>query len=144
MTTYASIGQRAGAYIIDYVIIIVLMVVVGLVGTLLAGILDSVSDILAMLLMMVIWLIMMVVIFGYYIALNGPMGRGQTYGKKIMNIKVTTEEGNVPSYGASALRFILMIIDGLFICLVGAFLIHSSDKNQRLGDSIAKTIVVKV
>ena len=40
-------------------------------------------------------------------------------------------------------RNILRVIDGLLIYLIGAILIWKSDKKQRLGDSIAKTVVVK-
>jgi len=40
-------------------------------------------------------------------------------------------------------RNILRIIDGLFAYLIGAVLIWRSDKQQRLGDSYAMTVVVK-
>jgi uncharacterized RDD family membrane protein YckC len=40
-------------------------------------------------------------------------------------------------------RNILRVIDGFFAYLIGAILIWRSDKQQRLGDTIAKTVVVK-
>ncbi len=41
------------------------------------------------------------------------------------------------------IRNVLRIIDAVAFYLVGAFLIWRSDKKQRFGDSVAKTIVVK-
>jgi uncharacterized RDD family membrane protein YckC len=40
-------------------------------------------------------------------------------------------------------RNILPVIDGLLAYLIGAILIWRSDKKQRLGDRIAKTVVIK-
>jgi uncharacterized RDD family membrane protein YckC len=40
-------------------------------------------------------------------------------------------------------RNIHRIIDGIIGYLIGAILILRSDKKQRLGDRVAKTIVVK-
>ena len=155
MATYASLGERLGALIIDVVGIIILTIAILIVGsiifTIIVLILAVISEELAGLVGALMGMGMMIGFFLlpfsgllYYIVLEGPKGGGQTFGKKMLGIKVTTEDGGVPSYGAAAIRNILRIIDGLFMYLVGAALIHTSDKNQRLGDTMAKTIVVKV
>lgn len=88
-------------------------------------------------------LILVVVMLLYHILLEGPLGGGQTLGKKIMGIKVTTEDGDVPSYRQSAIRTVLRIIDWFpTMYIIGAILIETSEKDQRLGDRIAETIVV--
>ena len=60
-----------------------------------------------------------------------------------MKIKVVNEADSSPiTYGAAFIRTILFIIDGLFVYLVGAILIWTSDKKQRLGDRVAHTVVL--
>lgn len=78
----------------------------------------------------------------YYTYLEGT--RGQTIGKMITKIKVVREDGAPIDMDQAFKRNILRVIDGLFVYLVGAILIWRSDKQQRLGDTVAKTIVVKV
>ncbi len=77
----------------------------------------------------------------YYTYLEGS--RGQTIGKMITRIKVVSEDGRPISMDQAFKRNILRIIDGLFAYLIGAVLIWRSDKQQRLGDSYARTVVVK-
>ena len=76
----------------------------------------------------------------YYTYLEGT--RGQTIGKMITKIKVFREDGTPIDMEQAFKRNILRIIDGLFVYLIGAILIWRSDKQQRLGDTVAKTVVV--
>ncbi len=73
------------------------------------------------------------------------LGRyGQTVGMMAVKIRVVREVDSAPiTYGAALIRTILFIIDGLFAFLVGAILIWTSDKKQRLGDRVAHTVVLK-
>ena len=87
-------------------------------------------------------LIIVVVWFFYYTLLEGTYG--QTLGKWFVKIKVVKENGAPISYGDAAVRTILRIIDGLIDYLVGAILIWTSDKKQRLGDRLAHTVVVQL
>jgi uncharacterized RDD family membrane protein YckC len=86
--------------------------------------------------------ITLIVWFLYYTLLEGRYG--QTLGKWLVKIKVVKEDGAPISYGDAAIRTILRIIDGLFDYLVGAILIWTSDKKQRLGDRLAHTVVVQL
>ncbi len=84
------------------------------------------------------------VAFIYFVLLEGPVGKGQTLGKRLMKIKVVAEDGKVPGYGQSVVRNILRIIDMLpALYLVGVVLIFMTENDQRLGDLAAKTVVVK-
>ncbi len=82
------------------------------------------------------------IFIGYFTLLEGS--RGQTVGKMITKIKVIGEDGKPIDMTQALIRNLLRIIDGLFVYLIGAILIWRSDKKQRLGDSLAKTIVIKV
>ena len=77
----------------------------------------------------------------YFTLLEGS--KGQTVGKMITKIKVVREDGSPIDMSQAFTRNFLRIIDGLFAYLIGAILIWRSDKQQRLGDSVARTVVVK-
>ena len=77
----------------------------------------------------------------YYTYLEGT--RGQTIGKMVTKIKVVREDGTPIEMEQAFKRNILRVIDGLLAYLIGAILIWRSDKQQRLWDSVAKTVVVK-
>ena len=61
----------------------------------------------------------------------------------VTKIKVVREYGMPVDMNQALTRIILRIIDGLFAYLIGAILIWRSQKKQRLGECIARTIVVK-
>ena len=83
-----------------------------------------------------------VLAFAYYIALEGILG--QTVGKMLLGIKVVREgTGEVPGIGAAAIRTVLRIVDGLLFYLVALVTVLASQKNQRLGDMAARTLVVR-
>jgi len=87
-------------------------------------------------------LIILVIYFLYFTLFEGH--NGPTVGKMAVKIKVVKEaDGSSIDYGEAAVRTILRVIDGLFAYLIGAILIWSSDKKQRLGDRVAHTVVVK-
>jgi uncharacterized RDD family membrane protein YckC len=87
-------------------------------------------------------LLYIVVVFAYYTLLEGYLG--QTLGKMLLGIKVVREDsGEVPGLGATAIRTVLRIIDGLFAYLVAFITVLVSRKNQRFGDMAAHTLVVR-
>jgi uncharacterized RDD family membrane protein YckC len=73
---------------------------------------------------------------------------GQSVGMMAVKIKVVSETDSGPiTYGAAFIRTILLYIDQIPYAipfLLGAILIWTSDKKQRLGDRVAHTVVVKV
>ena len=90
------------------------------------------------------WGLFNFIIYVAYFTLLEGYNNGQTIGKMITRIRVVREEdGGKIDMERSFKRNILRIIDGLIAYLIGAVLIWRSDKKQRLGDSMAKTLVIK-
>ncbi len=90
----------------------------------------------------VAFLIYLVVVFAYYILMEGYLG--QTVGKMLFGIKVVREDSEeVPGIKAAAIRTVLRIVDGLLAYLVAFIAVLASSKNQRLGDMAANTLVVR-
>ena len=82
-----------------------------------------------------------IIYIAYYTILEGS--KGQTVGKMVTRIKVVREDGRPIDMSQAFKRNILRIIDGLFGYLIGAILVWRSDRKQRLGDRMARTVVVK-
>lgn len=84
-----------------------------------------------------------VLFFAYFIYFEAEYG--QTLGKMVMDIMVVTEDGNPIDYRESAVRNLLRIIDWIPhpLYIVGLIAIYLTDRNQRLGDLLADTVVVK-
>lgn len=78
----------------------------------------------------------------YFVILEAVAG--QTLGKKLVGIRVVRVDGSPIGFTESFIRNLLRIVDGLFGYLVGAIFIWTSDKQQRLGDRAAGTIVIWV
>jgi uncharacterized RDD family membrane protein YckC len=84
----------------------------------------------------------LVLVVAYYVLMEGYLG--QTVGKMLLGIKVVREDtGAVPGIGAAAIRTVLRIVDGLIFYLVAFIAVLASEKNQRLGDMVAHTLVVR-
>jgi uncharacterized RDD family membrane protein YckC len=70
---------------------------------------------------------------------------GQTLGKKITGIKILSLDGNSMDLNKYIIRFVYNYIDIYFSFFsIGTILILMSEKNQRLGDMIANTTVIKL
>ncbi|GHO78829.1 hypothetical protein KSD_66000 [Ktedonobacter sp. SOSP1-85] len=69
--------------------------------------------------------------------------QGGTFGKKILGLRIVKEDGSPIGWSESIIRNLLRIIDGLFAYLIGAILIWTSPRKQRLGDRAAHTVVIK-
>lgn len=66
---------------------------------------------------------------------------GQTIGKRVVRIKVIKEGTSESSVGSSVIRHLFDIIDMIF--LIGLIVAAASEKKQRIGDLVAKTIVIE-
>lgn len=85
--------------------------------------------------------ISIIIYFGFYIVCEALWAA--TPGKLATGLRVVREDGNPIGWRESSVRNALRIVDGLFFYLVGAILIWTSAKHQRLGDRIAETLVVR-
>jgi uncharacterized RDD family membrane protein YckC len=69
---------------------------------------------------------------------------GATPGKRVNGLRVVAEDGRAVSLAASAVRRLLWLVDvGASVGIVGAIAIVVTDRNQRLGDLAAGTVVVR-
>jgi uncharacterized RDD family membrane protein YckC len=148
MADYASAGSRIAAIIIDTIILMVIMAIIALPLGLSAWMFSMMTDVTAMLdlwanaailgTFAVINAIIWILYFSYFESTSG-----QTPGKRAMGIKVTKENGKKLTLGDALVRTILRIIDGLAFYILGLIIILVTEKKQRLGDILARTIVVK-
>ena len=84
-------------------------------------------------------------IFLTYHFLSELLMDGQSLGKKAVGIKVIKLNGKEATASDYMLRTLFHFIDSLFsLYILGALLVVSTDKNQRLGDFAANTAVIKV
>jgi uncharacterized RDD family membrane protein YckC len=114
--------------------------------------------------------IILLPLFIYHITLEILMN-GQSIGKKLLGMRVVNENGGKPSISQYAIRWLLRLSDigiivliailasgaglrgwanGIFILLALGFLVTdiilvaSSEKGQRIGDMLARTILITV
>ncbi len=83
-------------------------------------------------------------IFFFYSLCFEIFNGGQTWGKKALNIKVVAINGAELTVNDFMLRWVFRTID-IYATLgaIATMLVSSSDKNQRLGDILAKTVIIK-
>jgi uncharacterized RDD family membrane protein YckC len=130
---YVGVGRRAVATIVDTAMLFVLGYVVAAVT---GGLTSTGFEVQGgpALLVFGLWLL-------YYIALEATIGA--TLGKLLLGVRVVKAGGSRMDWSAAIIRNVLRIVDGIFIYLIGAILVWSSQRRQRLGDRVADTVVVQ-
>lgn len=135
---YVGVGRRFLAVLIDLVILGVIDYVISLAF---GGVRTEGGSVSASLTGFPALIVATIPAF-YYVVLEAVMGG--TLGKMLLGIRIVTVDGSRIGWGASIIRNLLRIIDGLpFAYLLGAILIWTSPHKQRLGDRLAHTIVVR-
>jgi uncharacterized RDD family membrane protein YckC len=84
-----------------------------------------------------------IVFFAYYIVMEALLGA--TVGKWILGIRVVSLDGSSIGLGKAVVRNLLRIVDQFPYAipyLLGAILTWTSSRKQRLGDRVARTVVV--
>ena len=141
----AGIGSRAMAAITDLLLVVAAFIVLGIVLVLVratggfAGFTLSGSWGIALLIIG-----QFALLWGYYVLFEGLMD-GQTPGKRLHRIRVVREGGYSVTFGTSAVRNLIRVIDmqPLFFYLVGMISVVATRRGRRLGDIVAGTIVVR-
>jgi len=141
----ADLGSRIVAGVADYVIILIVagilaifalvpwMVSAPLIGGFGVVSLGGLFGILGR-----VWLLWLIY-FTYFEATSG-----QTIGKMLTHIRVIKEDGSRCDFGSALIRNILRIVGHLpFLYILGIILIAATEKRQRLGDMLGRTIVIK-
>ena len=132
--TPASIGERLMALIIDYFLIgLYILSTITLLSKL-----SLPSGFSLFFFLCVVYL----PILGYSF-LCEMFNHGQSFGKKLINIRVVKVDGSTPSIGSYLLRWLLFPIDGPITSGLGLLVVLLNKNNQRLGDLAAGTMVIK-
>ena len=141
----AGIGSRGAAAAIDAAItigtLIVLALILGIAAAYTGMRVDRINRSVA-------WIEAVYVIsvflvnWGYYVIFEG-IWDGQTPGKRIMKLRVVRDGGFSITFGASAVRNLLRVIDAIGLYLVGIIVALTNSSRKRLGDIVAGTFVIK-
>lgn len=136
--TLAGIGTRGAAALIDSLVMLLLSGTLWYAVTVAGRALSGERWIMAVALIgqfLIIW--------GYFVAFE-TVWDGQTPGKRLLGLRVVRNGGGGVHIGPSAARNLVRIVDFLpFGYFVGMVSIVANQRNQRLGDLVAGTIVVR-
>lgn len=134
----AGLGERIAARCIDlagFVVLYFLAVIIGLAASF------SQSE---------VGFIVVMIIFGvafvFYDLLCELFMNGQTFGKKVLKIKVISLDGSQPTFGQYIFRWLFRMIDFGFPFgwgVVALISVAVTKNHQRLGDILAKTTLIK-
>ncbi|MBC7841285.1 MAG: stage II sporulation protein M [Gemmatimonadaceae bacterium] len=142
--TLAGIGTRGAAALIDLLLMLVLT------GTLWYGV-SSIPRVIPAFkgvggrswVTAVLVIGQFLILWGYFVAFEA-IWDGQTPGKRLLGLRVVRNGGGGVDIGASAARNLVRFVDFLpFGYFVGMISVIANQRNQRLGDLVAGTIVVR-
>ena len=68
---------------------------------------------------------------------------GRTFAMRWLHLRVVAADGSPVGASLMALRWIMLLVDGLLFGLVGLLAMLGTPRTQRLGDVVADTIVVR-
>jgi uncharacterized membrane protein SpoIIM required for sporulation/uncharacterized RDD family membrane protein YckC len=145
--TLAGVGSRASAAIIDLLVIVVIELVITVLLTESASVFrgrtSGVQRMSSAWVVAVVLLIGFALLWGYYVFFEA-IWDGQTPGKRWLHIRVVQDGGYSVSFGASAVRNLVRIVDIQPMPMYGVGLVSMiiSKSGKRLGDMAAGTIVV--
>ncbi|MGZ3949860.1 MAG: RDD family protein [Flavisolibacter sp.] len=158
----APFHRRLFAWILDIIILI-------LYGWLAVGVIDWFDKNVGGRTASIVFIILLLPLLTYHLICEATMN-GQSFGKRLMGIRVVNENGGQPGIGQLTVRWLIRTSDimafalllsvasaaargdtrffwqvaiplGLFMCDV--VLVNASRKQQRLGDMLAHTLLIK-
>lgn len=146
--TLAGVGSRVVAASIDGLLQGVIMFALGIIVAIVFGNADPFdpdtgTTTLALIIFAVVNIMIFLVLFFYYVFFEA-FWSGRTPGKRSAGLRVVDLGGRPPGFKTSAIRNLMRLVDFLPISyLVGIIAILASSRNQRLGDMVAGTVVVR-
>ncbi|HKE97790.1 MAG TPA: RDD family protein [Actinomycetes bacterium] len=137
----ANVGSRGVAFMLDGGVVaaglLVIFMALGAVAGLAGGDLPAWLGVSLLLVIVVAWM------FGYFIA-QETLWRGRTLGKAALGLRVVTREGGPVRFRHALIRTLLLLVDlVLSLGFVAVATILLSRANQRLGDMVAGTLVLR-
>ena len=136
----AGFGSRFSAFLLDFIfqVIVFVIYVVALYGSF------DPNNANSSVILVGLQLLGSVLIFLGYFILFETLWSGRTLGKRLMGIRVVKTSGAAAGFIPILLRNVARLIDSLpGLYLVGSICILASANNQRLGDMLASTIVIR-
>ena len=133
------VGRRIGALLIDSILFFVLFIVMGIA----TGGGHKSSNGASVNLTGPAFLLFVAITLLYFALCEG--NGGQTLGKKLLGIRVVSEDGSKPSWGQITGRTLLRLVDSLpafYILGLISVLATGRGRRQRIGDMAAHTRVV--
>lgn len=129
----ASFAARLAAFSIDFMLMGIAWSV--LFATYGAGLLSGMNNVMA---------IILVILIPYlYPLISETVASGQTLGKKLLHIRVVDLEGGGPKISAFILRWLILPLDVFGSAGIGPLCVFFTKHQQRLGDLVAGTWVVR-
>ncbi|MGB3654832.1 MAG: RDD family protein [Rivularia sp. (in: cyanobacteria)] len=143
--TFAGIGNRAWALLIDYHVLgLTIAVFIAVWSTLSLQLFDFLESIFGkqtpLWVLAIAFFVLFAIYSGYFVFFEA-LWQGQTPGKRIAKIRVIRDDGKPVGLPQAALRALLRPVDEIFF--IGVFLIMFGNKEKRLGDLVAGTIVIQ-
>ncbi len=139
----AGIGSRFIAILVDYLIWFFVFIVLGIVAAIILPALSFFGGVSANWAIGIFFLIIFLLQWGYF-ALFEAFGNGRTPGKRVARIRVIHQSGRGINFVESLARNLVRFVDYLpGFYAVGIVAIFLSRRNQRLGDMVAGTLVVR-
>ncbi|MGX7668375.1 RDD family protein [Flavobacterium pedocola] len=141
--TAASVGDRLVAQLLDIVIKAAYVIVVYFLFFYLMGLnefMDKADDWSVFAILMLFGLPLI-----FYSLVQESLMEGQTFGKKIIKIKVIKLDGYQAGFGDYLIRWLFRLIEiSIGSGIIGLIVMAVSSKNQRLGDMAAGTAVISL
>lgn len=146
----AGIGSRAVAAIIDvlilfafYLAVILALVLLASSGSAVGGKAGEELDTAGKWAIAIIIFLNFLLVWGYFVLFEA-LWRGQTPGKRVMKLRVIQDSGRQITFFEALARNLLRFIDYLpGIYFVGFITMLCNQRNKRLGDLVAGTLVVR-
>lgn len=140
-TVLAGLGSRFAAFVLDFLLQVAFF---GLVVIMAVVVLHNGGETSALIATGVLSLVFLLDFIGYFIICE-MLWSGRSVGKRAAGTRVVRVSGAPVGFWSSLLRNITRLIDtmpGAFY-LVGSVLILATSKNQRLGDLLGNTVVIR-
>jgi uncharacterized RDD family membrane protein YckC len=128
------VGRRVVQYVIDYI-------VVGIIPGIAYWLFDRGGGFLHGLGWLVATFIALAVYLWYWV-LRPNSHHGQTFGMQLLGVRIISKSGGPASVVQYFVRGVMLIVDTLLFGLVGLITMMASRYHQRVGDHLARTLVV--
>jgi uncharacterized RDD family membrane protein YckC len=135
---------RVGQFALDVLLVQVIVLAVAALATGLAHLVLGDDDGLLLVLIAVLCWLWLSLLGCFLVTVLWPMlHHGRTPAMRWCGLRVITLQGEEPPPAAHVIRCLLTVVDGFPFGLIGLVTMTNSRRQQRLGDIVARTVVVR-